>query len=299
MISPVRSLIACTAVLTAAAPDALAQCCPQPTAMPQTVAYAPVAPVAYQTTVQREGWYPGKYLAQFSRNVFSPLTSTSYTTSYAPTYNATPYTAGYAPTYTPTATFQTAYRPTYPITYGPVVGGPIVQGVARPVTLSPVIASSCNACCATGCDACSGVSQAVYAAPLSSGCSSCGETTTYDSQPVYTSPSAPLSPTPADPQPALGPQDNPPAERSFKPELSDPNSGISTEADEASSESGAYWQAPPLFDPRDRVTQKSPAPVWQAVYRRPAEQQVTTARATSATSRGAHQVGASGWTSAR
>ncbi|MEO1498486.1 MAG: hypothetical protein AAFV43_15185 [Planctomycetota bacterium] len=293
MIASVR-LLACSAVAFAClgAADAAAQCCPQP----QTVAYAPVAPPVYQqTVVQNTGWYPGKYLTDFTRNLFRPRTTTTYATGYAPAFSPTPYAAGYAPL----ATQQSVYRPTYPITYGPVVGGPMVQGVARPVTLaplvqSPVVTSGYNAC-GTGCDACGGVSQAVFDAPLSSGCGSCGESSAYGGQPVFASPNTPLAPTPAEPQPMLGPNDNPPAERSFKPDLNDPNSGISTETDNASGDSGAYWQAPPLFDPRDRVTQKAAAPVWQAVYRKPATATRPTARPTATNRRGAHQLGAAGW----
>ncbi|TWT40235.1 hypothetical protein [Botrimarina hoheduenensis] len=310
MTSPIRSLSFGFVALAAAAlvAETSAQCCSPVGVVPQaTVAYSPVI---YQTQSTYNGWYPGKYLTDFTRSLFAPRTSTSYVAGYAPAAAPSSYVAGYAPAYTPSATYQTAYRPTYPASYGPVMSS-LAYGVSRPVTLSPVITSSCTSCCSSGCDACGGVTQAVYDAPLSSGCASCS------SQPVYTSPSTQLAPTPAgpspsysEPQPALGPNDNPTPERAFKPNadtpaLSDPNSGISIDANEASGDSGAYWQAPPLFDSRDRVTQKLAAPVWQAVYRQPLEG-AASAQATSSRSsvepassaprvRGAHQVGSTGW----
>lgn len=290
--------VAATLVL-AMGVQASAQCAvPQPIAAQPTVAYSPVV---YQTQVQSDRWYPGKYLTDFTRSVFGPRTTTTYTAGYAPVAAApaaaSPYTVGYAPS----PVYQTAYRPTYPISYGPIAS-PLVQSVSRPVVLSPVIGSSCNACCSAGVGTSSGVSQSVYDAPLSPGCSNCTST------PVYSQPSGPLTPTPAgpdsiyrEPPPALGPTDNPAPERSLKPALTDPNSGISIDADEASGDSGAYWQAPPLFDARDRVTQKSPAPVWQAVYRRPVGEQAARAQATAASTRvrGAHQQGAAGWGAVR
>lgn len=250
------------------------QCC-APTAVP-TVAYSPV--VYQQAPAVYNGWYPGKHMINFTRNLFS--SPVGYTAGYAP------YTVGYAPAY---SARYAAYRPTYPVTYGAVqrraAYAPLTYSVARPVTLAPIASACCNTCglttCHGGCNSC-GVAQAAYGAPLaSSGCSSCQSngSTYYDSTPASSSDSY------SEPRPALDPADNPAADRSLlKPELPKIIDGA-TEASDASG--GAYWQAPPLFDPSDRLTQRNAAPVWFTTHKQPVK-----------TEQGAHQTGASGWTSA-
>lgn len=251
------------------------------TCVTPTVAYRPVA---YQANYSGyTGWYPGYWLSR----LFSP--STYYSASYAPSY----YTASYAPRYT------AAYAPTYSVGYAPTY-----QTVARPIALSsyyaPSSCTTCNygcgtgcgtqqvtlrpACCGTGptsgCSACghspcscsaSHVAPAVYASPPPSPCSSCVTGAaytpgTYPSPRVPASPpgmTAPLSPsTPRtfsqESQPSLEPQSNVAPERTAIPSSSE---GSATR-------SSNYFEAPTLFNPRDRVTQRRSTPIWNAVYQK-------------------------------
>lgn len=272
--------------------QASAQCSPCQTAYAPapapTVAYSPVV---YQQT-QYNGWYPGKYLADFTRSLFRrPVTTTTYTAGYAPTVvesrAASPYTVGYAPA----TSFRTAYRPTYPITYGPVV-----QTVSRPVVLSPVV-PACNSCGVCN-DCC--VTQSAYSAPLSTGCSSCQSSAT------YVQPSAGSSAY-VEPRPALAPTENPAADRSLletqKPEIEEdvyePFETETTPTDDAAATGDNYWRAPPLFAPKNRVTgQAHPAPVKTAVYRRQAGAVKTSFDASVPQPSSVTHLDASGWVSA-
>lgn len=287
-----RNLLTITSAALLALPmlgsaEAQAQCCPQP-----TVAYSPVvaAPVV-QTTVST-GWYPGKYLTDFTRSVFGINdTTTTYTAGYAPytagyapyTAGYAPYTAGYAPPavgYAPTShtaayTPQVAYRPTYPATYGAVAAP---QTVNRPVVLSPVTsAPACDAC-----SACGGIEQVSYGAP-SGGCSSCASgasSASYEDsyEDSYTVPADDY-----EPRPQLAPDAQVAPERSMlqKPEDEDfqfeEDRKDATEGDPAAA--NEYWRAPPLFPPSNRVTKRShPAPTSMAVYHRPADVRQTAYR---------------------
>lgn len=301
------SLFAAVALVAAPSSESFGQCCPAP-----TVAYSPVvaapapAPVVATTTVS-EGWYPGKALANFSRNLFGwNRVNTTYTAGYAPyTAGYAPYTVGYAPTsrytvgYAPT--YQVAYRPTYPASYGPVA---YTQTVSRPVVLSPVVAApACNAC-STGCDACSsGVAQATYLAAPSSSCSTCAASGSVGSS--YGGGSSFV-----EPRPALAPTDNVPAERSIEVQRPDADDAYDTlDYDESFNDertptdpaaANDYWRAPPLFaPPTNRVTQRHPAPVHTAVYRRPVSAQATAFRPTTPTSAPrVNRLAADGWASA-
>lgn len=311
------ALASLLALATCFAVEASAQCCgtPAPTVAYSPVIAAPVAPVVQATTVSN-GWYPGKYLTDFTRSVFGMNQTTTYsagyapspyTAGYAPAYSAgyapsysvgyapTPYTAGYAPTY------QTAYRPTYPATYGAVA-----QSVSRPVVLSPVVsAPACGAC-----NSCGGVEQAYYGAAPSSGCSSCSAGASYEVP-------ATTSPVYAEPRPALGPQDNPASERSIRtqrPEFDefdtkydetdadfDDNYNDSIPTDPAAAND--YWRAPPLFTPpSNRVTRRAhPAPAQTAVYRRAPQTRRTAFRPSdepAAPAAKVHRLSADGWGSA-
>ncbi|TWT90009.1 hypothetical protein Mal64_03910 [Pseudobythopirellula maris] len=301
-------LLAVMAGPLAAASRAQCATCPTP-----TVAYSPVV---YQQT-EYTGWYPGKYLGDFTRNLFSPYRST-YTTSYAPTaytagYAPTSYTAGYAPsTYSvgyrgaPTA-YRAAYQPTYPVSY--YAGyAPVVQSVYRPVTLQPVCQSvsyAPSACsgCSTGCSSC-GVTTASYEPSYATGssCSSCAPSASSSSS-VYDYNSN---------QPSLAPEAEVPVNRQLDKPVYDEDDSVLNNADETS---GAYFEAPKLFLPSDRTTKRPTAPVWTAVYEgqtkgrltahtathttrtahRPlADQPVASNQATSRPAKGP-QVGASGW----
>lgn len=296
------------ALATCCAIEASAQCCgaPAPTVAYSPVVAAPVAPVVQATTVSN-GWYPGKYLTDFTRSVFGLNQTTTYAAGYAPAaytagyapaysvgYAPTPYTAGYAPTY------QTAYRPTYPATYGAVV-----QSVSRPVVLSPVVSApaACGAC-----NACGGVEQAYYGAAPSTGCSSCNAGASY-AAPLPAASAAPSSVYP-EPRPALGPQDNPAPERSiqqrpaydeFDTEFDEPEYDDSIPTDPAAA--NEYWRAPPLFaPPSNRVTRRlHPAPAQVAVYRRAPETRRTAYRPTAEPAAAApkvHRLSSDGWGSA-
>ncbi len=305
MLRPSFVVLLALTTLGATARIADAQCC-APAAVPTAVPTVAYSPVVYQQAPGRyNGWYPGKYLINFTRGLFNAPAaySAGYAPAYAPSYAGGAYTAGYAPAY---SARYAAYRPTYPLTYGAVqhraAYAPLTYSVARPVTLAPVTSACCNTCgvstCHGGCD--NGIAQAAYAAPLaSSGCSSCqsGGNAYYDSSPSRNVPSSSYS----EPRPALAPSDNPAADRSLlnKPALPEVMDGA-TEASDASG--GAYWQAPPLFDPRDRLTQHSAAPVRLAVHKQvmatSPEPRAPRQQPLAPRQRGAHQTGSTGWTSA-
>ena len=280
------ALLMSLALVAGLSADSLGQCCGQP-----TVAYSPVVaqPAPVVATTVNTGWYPGKYLGDFTRNLFGWGSTTTYTAGYAPyTAGYAPYTAGYAPYsvgYAPTynvgyaPTYRAAYRPTYPATWGQVSYAPAVQTVSRPVVLSPVVsAPACNSCGGCGaCDACSGsVEPAYYAGAPSSGCSSCDGGSNYVVPQGYDSYS--------EPQPSLAPEENPARERSLRPEIDGSiNDNLDFDDDRTQGDPAAaneYWRAPPLFaPPSNRVTKNAhPAPVQTAVYRRPAGQSLTTFR---------------------
>lgn len=316
--------VAAAAMLFVAPSESLAQCCGAPAVAP-TVAYSPVvaapapAPLV-QTTVVRDGWYPGKYLGRFTRNLFGWDRTTTYTAGYAP------YTAAYAPAYTAGYSpyvagynpgYQVAYRPTYPATFGPVAYSAgyaplaVTQSVSRPVVLSPVV-SAPAACggCSVGCDACSScgvVEQAGYAVAPSTGCSSCQPAASYPVQPATVYGDSGSSGVIQEPRPALAPGENPPAERSIqtqRPQVDDSfddafgDEGFGEEPTSDTGASSDYWGAPPLFKPpANRVTRRGhPAPVRTAVYRRPATAAATAYEADAPAPQ--RRLSASGWASA-
>lgn len=302
--------------------DAFAQCCGTPTVAFSPVVAAPAPVVAQTTTV--DSWYPGRALANFSRNLFGGSTTT--TTFATPTTAfATPTTAfrplvadswGMTPTWGTTTAFRpvvadtwgstwgtTVYRPTFPATWG------TVQTVARPVVLSPVVsmpvatsfaAPACNAC-----DACSGVSQASYVSAPASTCSSCsgGGSEFVTQSNAYESPTYGSS-TLVEPAPALAPSENPPATRSQRPEFDDTDSILQEEPAESdktptdAASTNDYFNAPPLFaPPANRVTQNThPAPVHTAVYRQTVESRPASLPMQAAGK--THHLSADGWASA-
>ncbi len=243
-------------------PAVQAQCCSpvqqiayQPI---QQVAYQPVQQIAYQPTVAyqpRTGWYPGKLLdrMRLRRYGVSTAAAPAYTAGYAP-YTAaySPYTAAYSP-------YVTSYAPLTRTSYYQ----PAVTTVARPVLLrptvamSPVVSSCCSPCspCAT---CATGVSQAVYTEPASP-CVGCAGAA---SAPVYSnSPSV----GPATPQPQLQPNEPTPAGSSTY-ESNRPESESSTLQNNKST----FFEAPKLFNPRDRTASRTGVDVVPAVYSQPA-----------------------------
>lgn len=263
-----------------AAPAVHAQCdtCATPTVAyyQPTVAYQPVA-----TQQVRTGWYPGRWFDRRRMRRWGVSTAAApaptYTVGYAPTAAAyTPYTAAYA--YTPTS-YTAAYRP-YVTAYAPLAR-PASYTVARPVVMSPVVSTcgtcgcnpcSCNPCgCAQpacgGCGTCSscsscssGVSQAVYGAP-STGCSSCAAGS---GVPIYSGASTGSSQIP---QPQLAPNETIPDSSRYESQRQE---SIDTTTDpEPVTDSSTYFEAPKLFNPRDRSASRPTVDVHNAVYRQP------------------------------
>ena len=231
-----KTFLACmvTVAMGLASQSADAQC--STCATPQ-VTYSPVV---YNTTTY-DGWYLGKYVGRWSRNLFGsappPATYASYSTP-------TTYAAAYAP-----ATYSVSYAPTCSTCCSSPCG---CQTTYRPVIMQPLTScSSCTACSACNtCSSCSGVVQAGYNAPASSSCPTCatGTTTTMSSEPA----------------PALGNSSPPPTFR--ETDRVEP-----TPADETSIESSASdLNAPLLLNPNDQITKRPTAPVWTAVYKQPA-----------------------------
>lgn len=322
-------LVATTLVVTG---DVSAQCatCPAP-----TVAYQPVTayqPVVAQPTVAYKpytGWYPGKWLDQWRLRRANVASAPAYTASYAPTS----YTAAYAPTYT------AAYRP-YVTSYAPLSAPaaapgcntcaqtsyyPVVQTVARPVLMRPVVAApACGACSYTpscGCDTCSaGVSQAAYAEPsyTEPACSSCAGGGTVTNVVPPTS-SGNQSVGPPTPQPSLTPQAAPvdsryesnrqlegsgsrEAESAPVNDDDDPlNEFDPGPTDTEADSSTYYYNAPQLLDPRDRTarsssrSRKPTVEVWNAVYREPANHR-RVSQSSSPRTRTQAEIDADGWT---
>ncbi len=227
----------------------------------------------------------------------------THTVGFAPTHTVgfAPQAASFAPS--PTA-FTAAYRPTYPPSYtvGFAPTFSLASEVALQTAFSPVVGSACSSCNACGCDPCGCTSCAMPVTMASPGCSTCGQATSavyespssgcascnapasyssnvapsnyYDSAPTQQSynpqsftPQTPGQPTPA---PGLGPNENPPAERSIleKPEMQQDDAA---DLGPSAADSSTYFEAPQLYDPRDRTTQRPTAPVWNAVYEKPAD----------------------------
>jgi len=74
----------------------------------------------------------------------------------------------------------------------------------------------------------------------------------------------------------LAPDENPPVQRTLRPETTDETADSSAKAADkvdnsnTSSSSTNFFEAPELFNPRDRVTQHPNPPVRMAVYQKPA-----------------------------
>ncbi len=226
-------------------------------------------------------------------------------------------------------------RRVYPVTYTPVV-----QTVARPVMMTsyygqPACSSCagqqivsrpltyCNPCSACSpcstcspCSACSPCSTCVTSACSTCGvspcscptrgtsstdCPNCATTTTTSTPSTYTAPATQVQPTPATQvQPTLAPDENPPVQRTLRPETTDETADSSAKAADkvdnsnTSSSSSNFFEAPELFNPRDRVTQYSNPPVRMAVYQKPA---TTSGTSNATTHRAQAERDAMGWQS--
>ncbi len=245
--------LAAIALVASAGAEAFAQC----STCGETIAYQPVSyqsysPVVYQTYKPVTSWYPGYWIGRTNNYVWGR--------PWFPSYHAwirRSYEVGYAPTTTsycqPTSCAAPACSSctTY---YAPSCNtcSTVSQVVMRPVCATPC-ASTCDPCssCTTGCstDAC-GTSYA------SSGCASCGVTQ--------------AAPQATEQQPELSPSDTPAMERTYRKPVDDVTPmPAPTEEDNGAS----TFEAPQLFNPQDRTAQRSVAPVWQAVYHKPAASQ--------------------------
>ena len=319
-----RLFLVGTVVIAIGVSSAAAQCCGggaavayAPTYAPAyTTAYAPSA--VYQTYRPTTGWYPGALLDRWRMNrwsrwndstVVTAAYAPTYTTSYAPTY-ATAYTAAYTPTYPPSY-YATSYRAAYPMGY--TVGyAPTVASApccSREVVMRPVC-DTCVSPCA-GCCGDSYVGQAVYESAGSTGCVGCAPTATS----TYVVPGG-TSPTPANgatPQPGIDPGAQIPEERrALRAKEPGETSVIEEDGEEPTpteeeetdvNPPSTLFEAPQIFDPGDRVTQRPNAPVWTAVYHTTAKPVRQVAKPVSAPSKPkptAEEVAeaAKGWTSA-
>ncbi len=278
------------AMLTIDSTSAQCSTCATPTVVYQPVVVQPVATTRYT------GWYPGKLLDQWRLRNYG-VGNYGVAAPAAPAY--TPYTASYAPYTASYPTYTAGYTP-YVTAFAPlrrtVVARPLLQTVARPVVLSPVVTAGCSTCgvphCG-GCSACStipaGVSQASFTQP---GCASCA---TSAATPSF-SPTPSLAPTnqggtvgPATPQPSLKPIEPAPAQSNYGAPT--PAAGSGTRQRNAVDPLDRQdpmpqedldtntFKAPRLFDPSDRTAQRpsSNGPtvdVWNAVYRKSSARQV-------------------------
>ena len=278
--------------------QAAAQCA---TCAVPTVAYSPVAyqpAVAYQPyyTQNRLRWRDRVRLRRYERAAYragvAPYSVgyAPYTAAYATTAAYTPYTAAYTPYSLGYPSYTAAYRP-YVTAYAPLVPAGSVGTcagctqtayyaaavtVARPVAMSPVVASACSTCsydpcsCSTSCSTCgcnpcscstcdSGVSQAIYSEP---GCTSCAGAAV----PEY---SMPGTSVPSVTTPEVGPSTPRPELRNKQPAPADSiyhrSHPVEAEEDplhsldpipEGDGESSTYIEPPKLFMPGDRTAER-------------------------------------------
>jgi hypothetical protein len=261
--------IACAAMaalcLTATSVQAQCTTC----AVPQ-VAYSPVV---YNNYTTYDGWYLGKYVGRLGRRIFGPAPAPAYQVGYAPTYAAYP------------QTYAASYAPTYAASYAPACTTcgtspcACAQTTYRPVVMQPV--TECTTCYAPACNTCntcsSGVTQATYDAPAASSCPTCN-TSSYVQSTVESSP------------PSLPSTGTAPPRTFQETDRMDP-----IPAEESADDQNADWNAPMLLDPNDRLTKRPTAPVWTAVYKKPAT--ITSISATKTATTGSKKT--LGWTSGR
>ena len=292
-------------------------------------AYAPATYGTYYGSYS--SWYPGYWLDRINRNIWgAPAT---YAVSYAPTYAASyapAYSAGYATSYAPACSTCTAgYAPCS--TCASPCTSCAQQVTMRPVCTTACApscgGSDCGGSCGSGCSSCGAgvVSQAVY--QESSGCSSCGQATVAVPaatnvvvpggqqivMPGATGVAPPAAPS-GSPAPEVAPSEQivprtfqkpatdngdlqpAPANGTTPGETAPSNGGADPLEDALKDNSNAnYFEAPKLFDPKDRTAARIAAPVRNAIYERPVSyHRVSTGRITAAQA----QQDAAGWTSA-
>ena len=312
----------CAALVLAAgvAPSASAQCCGGGTAVSyyQPAAYTAYSPVAYQSYYS--GWYPGYWLDRVRTRLWgSPSTYVAaYPSTYAAAYPST-VVASYQPAYT--ASYATSYAPasacatcsTYTAGYSPCTTCAVQQVTMRPVC------ETCSVSC-DPCSACSayGVSQTTY---QSSGCTTCnggrpqqggqsGTTIVVPNGTVVT-PGGQQQPMPANggAQPMIGPTEQVPQERTYQRPADENGPNITPEpagdingspADYPNGTEGnnaTFFEAPKLFNPKDRTANRRIAPVRTALYEQPVGYAPAAVVRTKITAQQAAQ-DATGWISA-
>jgi hypothetical protein len=283
-----RSTIVTTALLVAAtlAVDAQAQCCGATTAFYQPTTVTAFSPVVVQPV--QTGWYPGFFLDRIrtrlwgAPNTFVAAQPTTYAVA-RPVFTTTVaqpvYTTSYAPmTVSPVSTCSTC-MPTQQVTMRPVV--------------TYDACSTCSPCSAGG------VMQTSYVE--SSGCTSCGVSGYSESAgtPIQsngtTAPSIPAS----EPTPEERSQLKPPAEGTEPPPADESNETKpeDTPTEGASGPSANYFEAPKLFDPKDRTAQRKISPVRTALYEQRVGYRGVSMSNQKITAEQAHR-DAAGWSSA-
>ena len=306
---------------------ASAQCCggAPTTAFYQPAAYTAYSPVAVQTV--NTGWYPGYFLDRIRTRLFgSPSTyvaayPSTYVASYPSTYVASypsSYMASYAPTYT--SSYSMGYATSYA---APCTSCAPVQQV----TMRPVCATACSPVCP--CDPCSAgaVSQAGYQESV--GCPSCSVASqgalqqgTYGPQQGTYGPqqgtygsqqgSYGMPPASGSGQPELAPESQVPQERIQNRPTTENNqqpiqpapgndNGAEDELEKVlegdDQDSSTYFEAPKLFNPKDRTALRSTGAVRTALYERPVTYRQVSSAARPVTAEQAKR-DAAGWVSA-
>jgi hypothetical protein len=248
-----------------------------------TVGFAPTATFAAYQPAYAVGYAPVSSCPTCS-------TCSTCAASYAPvcpTCSTCSTCASYAPSCPTCSTCTASYAPTCstcstcaaPVTVSEVVLRPVCDTCSGCSTCSPC--SSCSSC--SGCSTCGAaptVTQAVYDQPAP--CASCGAsqaapvTTTAPS--VYTTP-APAVTRATEPQPTLAPtpQSAPPQStfretQKVEPAPATDSAPILQPTPQKGPGEGnsTNLEAPRLLSPQDRTAQRNAAPVWMAVYNKPA-----------------------------
>jgi hypothetical protein len=274
----------------------------------RTVWGVPTYSVGYAPATTYAASYAPAYTVGYAPVSSCPTCSTCSTcsASYAPTCSTC--SASYAPT---CSTCTANYAPTCSTC------GTVSEVVLRPVCDSCSGSSTCSSCqsCSggspcSGCSTCGAaptVTQAVYEQP--SGCSSCGA-----GQPApvaapapalapttYTNP-APSTYRAAEPQPTLAPTPQTAPPSTFREtQKVEPGPAMDsapilqpTPQKGPGEASSTNLEAPRLLSPQDRTAQHNAAPVWMAVYNKPASGRT----AVHTVSREQAMDDASGWVSA-
>lgn len=301
------SIVAAVSLAACCPTVANAQCCGgATTAYYQPAAYTAYSPVVYQSYYS--GWYPGYFFDRIRARLWGA--PSTYVAAYPTTYTAA-YPTSYAASYP-------AYTTSYAASYAPVSSAPVCStctanyspcatcATVQQVSLRPV--GSCDPC--STCATCSSysVSQTSYEAP--GGCAACGGSANIVES---TNTGGMAGPQPAatpngTSQPTIDPGQSVPESRLKQINGSDPpvtpappagNTQPPAETAPASDGNNAqYFEAPELFNPKDRTAQRGIAPVRTALYEQPVGYQQVSVPSTSRITAEQARRDAAGWTSA-